>query len=281
MTYLVTGATGGFGGYALTALKELVPISEIYALVRSEEKGADLKEAGFNIRIADYSDADAMAEALKGIDRLLFVSGAPGNRQEEHTNVINAAKQAGVSYIAYTSLAGADKSTSALAVDHVFTEKKIEESGIPHTFLRNNWYLENELPLIGSALNGGKFAYAAQDGKTGWALRREYAEVAAKAVAGADYPAVLELSGTPVTYAVLGEALKKATGQSVDVVATDDETFVRNLVAGGLPQEVAEVFLTFQHDIKNHQLDVSSPDFEKALGKPLTSLEAGLKELLG
>ncbi|MBC8930916.1 SDR family NAD(P)-dependent oxidoreductase, partial [Escherichia coli] len=55
MTYLVTGATGGLGGYALNYLKELVPMSDIYALVRSEEKGAELKAAGFNIRVGDYS----------------------------------------------------------------------------------------------------------------------------------------------------------------------------------------------------------------------------------
>ncbi|WP_176693036.1 NAD(P)H-binding protein, partial [Listeria monocytogenes] len=149
MTYLVTGATGGLGGYALNYLKELVPMSDIYALVRSKEKGADLKAAGFNIRVGDYSDAESMKQAFAGIDRVLFVSGAPGNRQVEHENVINAAKKAGVSYIAYTSFAGADKSTSALAEDHFFTEKEIEKSGIAHTFLRNNWYFENEMPMIG------------------------------------------------------------------------------------------------------------------------------------
>lgn len=53
----------------------MVPQNEIYVLVRSEEKGEALKEAGFNIRIGDYDDLDSMKEALKGIDRLLFVSG--------------------------------------------------------------------------------------------------------------------------------------------------------------------------------------------------------------
>lgn len=28
----------------------------------------------------------------------------------------------------------------------------IKDSGISHTFLRNNWYVENELPIIGQAL---------------------------------------------------------------------------------------------------------------------------------
>lgn len=281
MTYLITGATGGFGGYALNFLKELVPVSDIYALVRSGENGEALKAAGFNVRVGDYADAESMKKALQGIDRLLFVSGAPGNRQEEHGNVVAAAKEAGVSYIAYTSFAGADKATSPLAADHIFTEKLIEEAGIAHTFLRNNWYLENEMPIIGAALNGGKFVYAAEDGKTGWALKREYAEVAAKAVSGAEYPSILELSGTPVSYPVLAEALKKATGKAFEIVKAEDQDFIDNLVSGGLPRPVAEMFLSFQYDIKNNQLDVVSNDFEKALGKPLTSLEAGIKELLG
>jgi len=280
MKYLVTGATGGFGSYALDFLKESVPTADIYALVRSEEKGAALKEAGLNIRIGDYADKDSMKHALEGIDRLLFVSGAPGNRQEEHANVVEAAKEAGVAYIAYTSFAGADKATSPLAADHIFTERLIEKSGIAHTFLRNNWYLENEMPIAGAALNNGKFVYAAENGKTGWALKREYAEVAAKALAGAEYPAILELSGKPVSYDVLAEALKKATGKDFEVVRSDDQGFIDNLVGSGMPQPVAEMFLSFQYDIKNDQLDVVSDDFERALGRPLVSLEAGFKELL-
>lgn len=280
MKYLVTGATGGFGGYALDFLKESVPTDDIYALVRSEEKGAALKEAGLNIRIGDYADKESMKQAMEGIDRLLFVSGAPGNRQEEHANVVEAAKEAGVAYIAYTSFTGADKATSPLAADHIFTERLIEKSGIAHTFLRNNWYLENEMPIAGAALSNGKFVYAAENGKTGWALKREYAEVAAKALAGTEYPAILELSGKPVSYDALAEALKKATGKDFEVVRSDDQGFIDNLVGSGMPQPVAEMFLSFQYDIKNDQLDVVSDDFEKALGRPLVSLEAGFKELL-
>lgn len=280
MKYLVTGATGGFGNYALNYLKELVPQTDIYALVRSKEKGVALKEAGFNVLIGDYSDADSMKEALQGIDRLLFVSGTPGNRQEEHANVVTAAKEAGVSYIAYTSFPSVNHSTSALAADHVFTEKLIKEAGIDHTFLRNNWYLENEMPIIEGALTGGKLLYAAEKGKVGWALKREYAEVAAKAVAGADYSEILELSNEPITYVELTEALKEATDKDIEAVSSNDQSFIDNLVTGGLPQPVAEMFLLLQHDIKNNQLNVISKDFVQALGRPLTSRVDALKELL-
>ncbi|MBO1305991.1 SDR family oxidoreductase [Enterococcus sp. 669A] len=281
MTYLVTGATGELGGKVLNHLKELVPMEEIFALARSEEKAAPLKEAGFQIRIGDYSDSDALEKALAGIDRLLLVSGAPGNRQAEHENVVNAAKKSGVSFLAYTSLANAVESTSSLADDHVYTEKVIAASGIPHTFLRNNWYLENEVPLLQTALANGKFVYAAGNGKTGWALRREYAEAAAKVLVGADFPEILELSGTPITYEELGQALQKVTDKEIEIISADDQGFVENMTAGGLPKEVAEVFLGFQKDIGNDVLDVASDDFEKVLGHPLSSREEAVKELIG
>lgn len=282
MTYLVTGATGGLGSYALDFLKDFSPISDIYALVRSREKGKKLEEAGFNIRIGDYGDADSMKSALQGIDRLLFISGATGNRQAEHKNVVDSAKKAGVSYIVYTSLANADKSTSPLAADHIFTEKLIEESGIKHTILRNNWYLENEMPLISAALNSGKFVYTAEDGKSGWALKREYAEAAAKAVYGAldNFPSILELSGSPATYEELVASLNKVTSKNIEALKSDGPDFIENLVSDGFPQPAAEMFLSFQDIIKSNQLDVASDDFEKVLGKPLQSLEDALRELL-
>ncbi len=228
----------------------MVPQNEIYALVRSEEKGEALKEAGFNIRIGDYDDLDSMKEALKGIDRLLFVSGVPGNRQAEHENVVKAAQAAGVSYIAYTSFADADHSISVLAPDHQFTEKTIKDSGIPHTFLRNNWYVENELPIIGQALTTGQFVYAAGNGKTGWALKREYAEAAAKVLVENDSLEILELSGHLTDYEELAKALERATGKELEIIEASDAAFVENLKEAGFPQEAADMFLAIQHDIK-------------------------------
>ncbi len=280
MKYLVTGATGGYGTYALGFLKELVPISDIAVLARTEEKAAPLKAAGFDVRLADYSDLTALEQAFTGIDRLLFVSGAPGNRQAEHQNVVDAAKSAGISYIAYTSFPQAERATSDLAADHIYTEKAIEKSGIAYTFLRNNWYFENEMPIIAAALSTGKFVYNAPTGKVGWALKREYAEVGAKALAGVDFPEVLELSGKRLTYAELAQVLKSVSDKDFEVIIADDKTFVSHLVETGLPDFVAELFLGFQKDIEAKDLDVESKDFEKALGHSLTDTKEALKELL-
>lgn len=280
MTYLVTGVTGGYGGYALTYLKELVPISEIAILVRSEEKGEAFKAQGYDVRVSDYENPETLVAAFEGVDRLLFVSAGTDNRRAQHKNVVEAASKAGVSYIAYTSFADVEHSNHALAPDHLYTEKLITEAGIAHTFLRNNWYFENELPLINSSLSSGQFVYAAKDGKIGWALKREYAEVGAEALAGADFGEVLELSGTLRTYGELVTALESATGKNIAAFQGTDDEFITSLGEIGFPKEVAAVFLSFQADIQGGYLEAPTSDFEKALGKPLTKINEALTELL-
>ncbi|MGR3916469.1 NAD(P)H-binding protein [Pediococcus acidilactici] len=284
MNILVTGATGNFGRYALKVLQDLVPEDNLYGLARTEEKGAKLKEAGIKVRIGDYTDSVSLQRAFKGIDRLLFVSSTTdGDRQAQHRDVVEAAKAAGVSYIAYTSFGKATESTSPLAADHQFTEQLIEESGIAHTFLRNNWYLENEAAFLAAGAKGGKFIYAGGNGQAGWALRREYAEVAARAVSGKfDFPKILELGGSLRTYEDLGAALRGATGKDLEVISADEATAAKNLVENaGVPQNVAELLVSFQQIVKSGALAVQPDDFEKYLGKPLTPMVDAIKEVLG
>src|SRR5699024_1160097 len=259
MSILVTGATGGFGTYALAALKDLISQDEIFALARSEEKAASLKEKGFSVKIATYDDPKSLEQAFHGIDRLLFVSSSEiGSRQPQHKNVIDAAKKAGISYIAYTSFGKANTSTSPLAQDHAYTEKLILESGIDHTFLRNNWYLENEGGIITAALKTGKFVHAGGEGKAGWGLKREFAELAARAVSGKfDFPSILEVGGPLLTYQELAEALENVSGKKLEITSTDADTASQFLQdSAGFPKEAAEYFASAQEIVKSGSLAV-------------------------
>ncbi|MGE7365828.1 SDR family oxidoreductase [Desemzia incerta] len=284
MNYLLTGATGELGTYALGYLKEQVGLDNIVALARTEEKAAALRDQGVEVRIADFGDYASLIPAFKGIDRMLFVSSQPGgavSRGEQHKNVVRAAKETGVSFIAYTSFPRGSASNSPLAQDHILTEQLIAESQIPHTFLRNNWYLENETDTLNAAAAGHPFTYSAGEGKTGWALKREFAEAAVNVLTGkAAAPEILELSGTPITYAALAEALKSASGKEFDIVAMNDADYETVLSNNGVPEPVIGFILMIQNDIRNGELDVTSTDFETTLGKPLTPIVEALKEFL-
>lgn len=140
----ITGATGQLGQHVIEELLKTVPASQIVAIVRNLAKAEALRQQGVVVRQADYTDEAAFTTALNGVDKLLLISSSEvGQRAVQHQNVINAAKAAGVKFIAYTSLLHADKSPLGLHVEHVETENATAASGVPYALLRNGWYTEN------------------------------------------------------------------------------------------------------------------------------------------
>lgn len=127
----ITGATGQLGHYVIESLKKTVPVSQIVAIVRNPAKAQALAAQGITVRQADYGDEAALTSALQGVEKLLLISSSEvGQRAPQHRNVINAAKAAGVKFIAYTSLLHADTSPLGLADEHIETEKMLADSGI-------------------------------------------------------------------------------------------------------------------------------------------------------
>lgn len=107
----ITGATGQLGHYVIESLMKTVPASQIVAIVRNPAKAQALAAQGITVRQADYGDEAALTSALQGVEKLLLISSSEvGQRAPQHRNVINAAKTAGVKFIAYTSLLHADTS---------------------------------------------------------------------------------------------------------------------------------------------------------------------------
>ncbi|MWS31225.1 NAD(P)H-binding protein, partial [Escherichia coli] len=140
----ITGATGQLGQHVIEELLKTVPASQIVAIVRNPAKADALSQRGIVVRQADYTDQAASTTALNGVDKLLLISSSEvGQRAVQHQNVINAAKAAGVKFIAYTSLLHADRSPLGLHVEHVETENTLAASGVPYALLRNGWYTEN------------------------------------------------------------------------------------------------------------------------------------------
>lgn len=282
MKYAVTGATGKFGQTVVKVLAENVDNADIIALARNTEKAEKLLP-GIEARPGSYDSEEVLEKSLQGVDKLLLISSIPGqavSRIQQHKNVINAAKKAGVRFIAYTSFPHADKAKSPLAVDHKNTEQAIRESGIGYSFLRNNWYLENERMQIPAAINNKPFVYSAGDGRVGWALEREYAEAAAKVLMSTEPKTVYEFSGPQHSYDDLARTLKVLTDNEFEVMSLSDDEYRKRLVAIGYsPQESAGI-VSMQKLIRDCDLAETSNDLPQALGHPLPTFEESLKEVI-
>lgn len=283
MKYAISAATGRFGRLVVQYLLKVVDGSDIVAIVRNPTKAQAVLPAGITIRQADYTDEPALQQALVGVDRLLFISSVPGgeiSRQQQHANVIQAAKQAGISYVAYASFAHADTAQSPLSRDHVATEKLLKQSGLRYSFLRNAWYLENEMSYLQAGTNGQDAVYAAGQGKISFALEREYAEGAARVMLLADPKAVYEFGGAPQTYADLAETLSEVTGKSFTFKAVDDATYRSAMQAAGMDPNLIEVLVSMQAMMRAGELDVNSTDLPDVLGRPLATLPDAVHEIL-
>lgn len=276
MRIAVTGATGHLGGLVIESLlNKNVEASDIVAIVRNEEKAKDLAARGVNIAVAAYDDEAALKAALNGVDRLVFVSASEvGKRIEQHSNIIAASKEAGVSFIAYTSLLNLDSSELFLAPEHQATEKMLAESGIDHANLRNGWYWENYAAALETGKAMGKFFSAAGEAKVSGAARKDFAEAAAVVVttdghAGKTY----ELAGAPaLTYPEIAAQVGEVLGTDVEYVNLTVEEYEKSLVDAGLPADFAAGLAGADPVIEKGALYSESTDLQDLIGRPSTSV---------
>ena len=173
MTIALTGVTGNLGGFVASQLAK-AGVQTIH-LARRPERAKTYPNA--QLIQASYENSPQVVAALQGVEVLFMVSAKEHpERLSQHLAFVDAAAQAGVNQIVYTSFYHASpESTFTLARDHAATEAYIQEKGFAYTFLRDNFYLEFFLDLC---LDNGEIRGPAGDGKVSAVSRKDVAAVA-------------------------------------------------------------------------------------------------------
>jgi NAD(P)H dehydrogenase (quinone) len=273
--YAVTGASGHLGRFAVRELlaRGVAP-RDIIAVVRTFGKVVDLAERGVQVREADYALPQTLRAALADANRLLLVSGSEaGLRVAHHANVIDAARTAGVSRIAYTSMLNADNSTSPLAGEHQDTEQLLSQAGIAFTALRNGWYTENYTDKLSQYLSDGEILGAAGHGKLSTATRQDYAIAAVSALlrdegGNRSY----ELGGPAFDLTQLAQIITEVTGTQVTYRDLSVEQYADALQHAGLDESTARYVAALDASIALGDLHTSSDDLARLLGRPAITL---------
>lgn len=280
----ITGATGQLGQLVIKHLLTKVSANQIVALVRDIEKAQPLTKLGVDVRLADYSQPDALNKALKGVSKLLLISSSEiGQRAAQHQNVIDAAQQNGVSLIAYTSILKADTSPLALKDEHVETEQYLKQAKVPYVLLRNGWYTENYLASIPAALENDGFIGCAKDGRISSAARDDYAEAAA-IILTSEEPQngkTYELAGDETyTLAELCSVISEESGQTIPYIDMEESEFASALESAGLPQPLAAMLANSDTGASKDGLFDDSHTLSSIIGRKTISLRQLVKHAL-
>jgi NAD(P)H dehydrogenase (quinone) len=281
MTILVTAASGHLGRLVIDALLERgAEPAEVVAGARDTSKVAELAARGIRTVELDYARPETLAPALEGVDSLLLVSGTEfGKRAEQHANVIDAAKTAGITKLVYTSAPKATTADFALAAEHKATEEIIAAAGVPAVILRNNWYTENYTADVSYAASSGVIAAAAADGRVASAPRSDYAEAAAVVLLEDGHLGqVYELAGDePWTYDELAAAASGVLGREVTYVPQTLEERTAALEAVGLDAGTAGFVASIDDAIRRGVLADSDGTLARLIGRPTTPLIEALR----
>jgi NAD(P)H dehydrogenase (quinone) len=275
MSIVVTGATGQLGRLVVDRLLAEVPADQVVAVVRDADKAADLAARGVEVRVADYNAPETLKDAFQAGDVVLLISGSEvGQRAAQHTAVIDAAKEAGVARLAYTSVLGGPDADFKLAAEHLVTERVLLDSGLTYTLLRNGWYTENYTAQIPVQLEHGVVG-SAGEGRVGSATREDYAAAAAAVLTGEGHEnAVYELSGDHAwTMAEYAAELARQSGRPVAYTDLPADAFQSVLTGAGLPGPLAEIFVDVDvAGVSRGLLQGGSGDLGRLIGRPTTPL---------
>lgn len=229
----VTGSTGYLGRLLARRLADASVAQRL--LVRDVGRAPQLEGAA-PVRFS-YADKALALSALEGTDVLFMVSGAESeDRLAQHFTFIDAAAEAGVRHIVYTSFYGAaPDATFTLARDHYATEEHIKASGMTYTFLRDNFYIDFLPSLAGE---DGVIRGPAGDGAVAAVTREDIARVAAVVLqdSAAHANATYSLTGPEaITLAEAARIIGEESGTAVSYHAESVPEAYESRAAYGAP----------------------------------------------
>ena len=264
---LVIGATGNLGS---EVTRQLVAKGvKVRVGVRKPEQYTAPSSQVEAIRF-DFDDPTTYCPALENIEKLFLIA-LPLDPEAPIVlaPVIQAAKQAGVKQIVFTSALGVDQNEGAPLRK---VERQLEASGIAHTVLRPNFFMDNFstgfiAPMIQST--DGIFV-AAEDAKTSFIAITDIAAVAVVALteeghAGKAY----NLTGPEgLDHSSVALVLSEVSGREVTYHPISENDMRQGALDNGLPEPSVDYLTVLYQATRAGYLAESSFDVEQVLGRP-------------
>ena len=267
MILVTTAGKVGAEAVRLLTLRE-VPVR---VLVRDPGKTRALADAGAEIAVGDLDVPASLDAAMAGVTAVILVSPAV---PAQELNVVASAARAGAGHVVKaTSKASAD-SPIARRRWQTEIEAGLAASGLPHTLLRSNAYMQNVLALAPAIAATSGFGSAAGKGRTGMVDVRDVAAVAAE-IAAAPAPHAGKtywLTGPElITNYDVAAVLSELLGRTVTYREISFDENGEAMIRAGVPAPIAEMNAQAFSLTADGDAEWVTDDVPSLLGRPARS----------
>lgn len=264
----ITGAGGTVGREVIQQLESTgVPFRAAYF---SQAKVDAALAKGIDAVPIDYNSPETLRAGFQGCDQLFLLGPNDLNQTQLELNAVEAAKEVGVQHIVKQSVMGAENESYSLALIHRPVEQAIEVSGMTWTFLRPNSFMQNVVTFMSETIQAESAFYSASgEAKIAHVDVRDIAAVAVKALtepihAGQAYT----LTGAEaLSYAELAQELSLVLGRSIRHISLSPEELKHGMLAGGLPEAIADRMLDLERYYRENQASRMTNDIQQVTGQ--------------
>src|ERR1700761_7682275 len=272
---LVTGASGDIGRKTVLHLLERMPATDIIALVRDPAKAADLAALGVEVRTADYFDAAAVVQGLRGVDRVMLTSThAFTDRRTAQGNIIDGAVKAGVKNVVSMSIARHTPFIMKdITEDDLYLEEKLKTSGLTWTLVEHPPFMDVLFFYIGNSAHKVGLRMPAGEGKFAAASRDDLAAAHAAILTGSGHEnKTYKLTGDPAfSFRDIACYLSKIHGKDLPYITVSNEDFLALKRETGFPEFLVQFGFMWVQRMNAGDWALQTNTLERLIGrKPIT-----------
>lgn len=289
MPIIITGASGPFGTSTVEGLLKKMPASELILVSRSPDKLQRFAALGAQVRHGDFDEPKSLNAAFVGGAKMLLISASRvGKRIPQHGAAIEAAVNAGVEHIVYTSFVGATADNPSLAVsDHRGTEALLRDCGVAWTALRNSHYQDVIVTIMGTAaLKSGRWQASSAEGLVACVTRQDCVDSAVAVLSTPGHRnTVYNITGPELlSFRQDAAIIAEIAGKPIEYVVVTDDDMYAYFDALGIPREpvddhvvdgvawCSDDMVSFERTVREGKFAVLSDDVLKLTGHAPKSL---------
>jgi uncharacterized protein YbjT (DUF2867 family) len=286
--YVITGATGNTGSVVARALLEAG--REVRVLVRDPAKAEPLARLGAQVVQGELGDGAAVARAFAGAKGIYLMSPPDltsnaflAERKQLMTRLVNAAREARAGHVVLLSSVGAQHAGGTGPIETVAqAERALEASGLPATFVRAAYFMENWGSVLPVARKDGVLpSFLPASLTVPMVATRDIGQVAARALLeGPRGRRVIELAGPrELTPAEVATAAGRVLGKPVTLVEAPLTAVVPTFTSFGLSADIAGLFREMYQGLISGKVAFEGGAAEAVRGP--TEIDTVLAGLLG